>query len=174
MDTSKLILSCKEFKVFKGKIQYNDEIREDYYIERKAGVNIFPIDNNGNLILIEEYRSFVGKTILKTPGGGIEKDEEPIEAAKRELEEETSYTASLNNFKEIELFEFKGWIRYKIYFFVVSNVKISKETIIKDTSEQIKVLKIPVDKALEFILNTKSSFDPLLLYGITKLRKLMG
>ncbi|WP_159653157.1 NUDIX hydrolase [Vibrio atypicus] len=55
---------------------------------------ILPISENGDIILINQFRPSLKKWLLELPAGTIENDEEIEECAKRELEEETGYSAS--------------------------------------------------------------------------------
>ena len=54
-------------------------------------VNIIAITKENNLVMVKQHRFGTSKTELEIPGGIIEEDEEPMEAAKRELLEETGY-----------------------------------------------------------------------------------
>ena len=75
---------------------YNKRDNKEVYREHiKAGNGavIMPFLDDNTLIMIEEIRTPIGKSILAFPAGLIEKGEEPADAAKRELEEETGYRA---------------------------------------------------------------------------------
>ncbi len=61
--------------------------------------NIIPITNDGKILLIEQFRQGTNSVTLEIPGGLIEINEEPIEAAHRECIEETGYSSD----KELEL-----------------------------------------------------------------------
>lgn len=52
---------------------------------------ILAITKEGKLVITKEYRHPTGKWMLGCPGGRIDTGESPIEAAKRELLEETGY-----------------------------------------------------------------------------------
>ncbi|RJX71369.1 NUDIX hydrolase [Vibrio sinensis] len=54
---------------------------------------ILPIDQDGNVILINQYRPSLKKWLLELPAGTIEHDEAIEHCAQRELEEETGYFA---------------------------------------------------------------------------------
>ncbi|MFN4032645.1 MAG: NUDIX domain-containing protein [Fimbriimonadales bacterium] len=62
-------------------------------VEHRGAVAIVPLLNRETVLLIRQYRQAVGETLLEIPAGTLEPDE-PIDAcARRELEEETGYTA---------------------------------------------------------------------------------
>ncbi|MDZ5010321.1 NUDIX domain-containing protein, partial [Clostridium perfringens] len=46
-----------------------------------------------NIILVEQFRLPLNKVLLEIPAGKLDKNEEPVECAKRELQEETGYIA---------------------------------------------------------------------------------
>src|SRR5438477_1580899 len=47
-----------------------------------------------DVILIRQYRHAAGRELLEIPAGGLHDSEDPLEAARRELEEETGFRAS--------------------------------------------------------------------------------
>jgi len=50
--------------------------------------------NNDRMLVVEQYRKPLGKSQVEIPAGKLEPGEDPEEAAKRELEEETGYRCS--------------------------------------------------------------------------------
>ncbi len=60
-------------------------------IEAPDWVNVIPLTREGLVILIRQFRIGIRSNTLEIPGGAVEPGEEPIEAARRELEEETGY-----------------------------------------------------------------------------------
>lgn len=64
---------------------------EFYVLEYPDWVNVIAIDEDGNFVLERQYRHGLGKTCFEIPAGVIEKGETPLEAARRELQEETGY-----------------------------------------------------------------------------------
>ena len=67
------------------------EIPEFYVLEYPDWVNIIAITDEGEFVMEKQYRHGLGKTCFEIPAGVIEKGETPLEAAKRELQEETGY-----------------------------------------------------------------------------------
>jgi len=169
-DDKKLVLDANIFQVYEGTVKFNDGERKQHFIQRPSGVTVFGIDSDNNLVLICEYRSFLNKTILKAPAGGIEKGEDPRVAALREYEEETGYSVEEDDLKEITVFKMGGWLRWETYFFVAKSTKIAENRQhFEDSSEKIELVKIPLDNALEYIANSEYEMDPFLLYGIAQL-----
>ena len=58
-------------------------------VETSSGAIILPITENNEVVFIKQYREAIEQETLELPAGMIEENESPIEAAKRELEEET-------------------------------------------------------------------------------------
>ncbi|MFD0000743.1 NUDIX domain-containing protein [Nocardia sp. NPDC127526] len=69
-------------------------IAEREVIEHHAAVAVAAVDEHDNLVLINQYRHPVGRRLLELPAGLLDKQgEDPLEAAKRELAEETGLAA---------------------------------------------------------------------------------
>ena len=67
-------------------------INNEYYVlEYPDWVNIIAITKDGKMVLERQYRHALGNTCFELPCGVIEKGETPLEAAKRELLEETGF-----------------------------------------------------------------------------------
>lgn len=64
---------------------------EFYILEYPDWVNVIAITDDGQFVMERQYRHGLGKTCFEIPAGVIEKGETPLEAAKRELMEETGY-----------------------------------------------------------------------------------
>jgi ADP-ribose pyrophosphatase YjhB (NUDIX family) len=70
----------------------NGQINDEYYIiEYPDWVNIIAVTEEGKFVMERQYRHGLGKTCFEIPAGVMEKGESPLQAAKRELQEETGY-----------------------------------------------------------------------------------
>ena len=60
-------------------------------VEHSECVAIVAVDPDGKILLVKQYRLPVGKQLLEIPAGGIDGREDPADAVRREMQEETGY-----------------------------------------------------------------------------------
>lgn len=77
-------------KVKRGDKEYHREI-----VHRPEAAVAVVRTQNGKYILIEQFRTAIQKTVLEAPAGCLEKNEDPCECIKREVEEETGHKVTL-------------------------------------------------------------------------------
>lgn len=115
-----------------------------------SAVIIYPVTKDGKIILAVEPRVFTKSTVgVGLPAGYIEKDEKPIEAAKRELLEETGYES--NNLIHLgSFYQDQGCSSaFNHYFLALNCEKVSDQSL--DESEIIKYFLVD-DSELEELL----------------------
>ena len=61
-------------------------------LEYPTWVNVVAITKTGEMVIIRQYRHGLGRTCFEIVAGCVEEGEDPMDAAKRELQEETGYT----------------------------------------------------------------------------------
>lgn len=64
------------------------------YIKHPGAVVILPLFDDGAILLERQFRYPLNRVFIEFPAGKIDPGEDPLECAKRELREETGYTAS--------------------------------------------------------------------------------
>jgi ADP-ribose pyrophosphatase len=60
-------------------------------VEHSDCVAVVVLDEQGDVLLVRQFRHPVGKSLLEIPAGGIDPGEEPVDSVRRELQEETGY-----------------------------------------------------------------------------------
>ncbi len=159
--------------IFKGRIVHlhvdevelidgSKAIRE--IIEHDGGVTVIPVDENGDVYCVRQFRYGFGKSIIETPAGKLEKGEDPLECAVRELSEETGFSAE----EYIYLGEFypsPGYCHEKLYAYLALGLKKGNAHL--DEGEYLDVLKYPLDTLVEMVMNNEL-FDAKTIIAILK------
>jgi len=93
--SSRKVLDTPFLKIRSERVELPDgTILPDYYIIENPGwVGIVPITEDGHFIINKQYKHGIGLEVLEFPAGGIDENEDdPLQAAHRELMEETGYS----------------------------------------------------------------------------------
>lgn len=116
--------------------------------EHANAVAIVAIDNLGNVLMERQYRHAAGKNLLEIPAGGIELNETPEMAARREMQEETGFLPQtlqrLGGF-----YAAPGWATEYLHLFLATDLVPSPLTA-EDTCE-IELEPVPVHQIMSLI-----------------------
>lgn len=105
-------------------------------------VNVIAATDTGGVVLIRQYRHGTREVTLEIPGGMVEPDEPPLEAARRELAEETGFTA--DNWEQIGVVEPNpAFQTNRTYTFVARGARLTAEPQ-PDPNEEIEVEEHPL------------------------------
>ena len=182
---SNLVYKSKWLQIYEDLIScYNDNNNKNNCICSNSGshsikifnrikvddtVIIIPIFENGLLLLVEGYRHGANASLLEFPGGFIDKNEEPSEAARRELFEETKYTCD-----SIELvswfYTWPGRTAQKNYVFVAKGLKNNNDLLpqnnnnnVQSYEKDIKVYILSREQIIEELKNgTRIKSSPII------------
>jgi ADP-ribose pyrophosphatase len=72
----------------------NGKLQEYHVFEISNAVAVLPVTLDGSIVMVGQYRYPHGKTHWEIPAGRIDEGEEPLQAARRELLEETGHSAA--------------------------------------------------------------------------------
>lgn len=116
----------------------DDKTAEYFYGEFADGVIVVPVLDNGQVILIRQYRYLRERYSLEFPMGGIHTEETPAQAAVRELKEETGLQSS--NFSKIAEFEpYIGSAKDTSHVFLANEISDVGAPVLDET-EDIEVI----------------------------------
>lgn len=109
---------------------------------------IVPVDENGNIIFVRQYRHPAEDMVLEIPAGTFEVGEDPHECAIRELEEEIGYKAdglTYVNWSYVSV----GICTERIYLYIAENLKEGVQHL--DEDEFIEVERYSLEDAVSMI-----------------------
>ena len=118
-------------------------------VEHNGGICVVPITENGEVLMVEQYRYPYGEVILEIPAGKRDGNEEPLEGGKRELREETGAVAENYTFLG-ELYPTPGYCGEVIYMYLATGLSYGETD--PDEDEFLNVKKIPLEKAVDMIM----------------------
>lgn len=92
---SELVYDGRLLKVYRDTVELiNGRTSWREVIRHPGAVVVVPIDNEGNIHLVRQFRYPYGRAVLEVPAGKLERGEEPFPAAQRELSEEIGAEAA--------------------------------------------------------------------------------
>jgi len=165
--TSEILLQGRAFKIRRDTLKTPDG-RETKFeiIEHGGSVILIPMDENGNVLFVRQYRHAAGKDLLELPAGTRDEDELYEECAAREIREETGMEAGKLQ-KVGEFFLAPGYSTEFMVVYLATGLKHSP--LQADDDEFLLVEKIPLKKALDMAergeLPDAKSLAALLLAG---------
>jgi ADP-ribose pyrophosphatase len=144
-------------KVREDLLNLNGNSYSYYTLMTKApAVIILATTKDNEMIFIEEYRHPIGTTLLSCPGGYLDEGEEPLEAAKRELLEETGYAAQQFVLMG-SAYPYAGISDQKLYYVWAQNAYKKAEPT-PEPSESMSVLSV-TDQQLHEWINAGKNVD---------------
>lgn len=91
-------------------------------IRHPGAVAILPIEENGNVIMVRQFRKALEQSILEIPAGKLELNEDPLECAKRELTEEVGKSANQWSLL-LNVWSAPGFTDEKIHIYLARQLK---------------------------------------------------
>lgn len=163
-------MASRRARVLSSKILYEGSVfrvRQDQLIEpggvqvtrdlvvHQGSVVLLPIFPDGDILMVRQYRHAIGASIWEVVAGRVEQGESRPAAARRELMEETGYTASRVR-QILEIFPSPGYVTERMWIFAATGLR--KGTAQPEEDERITARKLPL-AALEKMIRRGSLHD---------------
>ncbi len=124
----------------------NGRIFEATVFEFRDWATVVPLTRGGQVVLVRQYRHGLGQVTLELPGGIVDDGETPLQAAGRELQEETGYSGS--SLVELGMISPNPAIQSNmIHFFLAQDVEPDGGQHL-DPTEEIEVALMPLDELI--------------------------
>ena len=153
---SKIEKDLNFFQVIKEKY-VNPRNRKEvvfYHLKLRDWTVVIPVTKNKELVIVKQFRPGAKKYFYEFPGGLIDREESPQQAAKRELLEETGYNTEklilLNESYPLPAFQTS-----KCYIFLAENVVKQNNYLKLDEGEDIEIMLLPFQKVKDLFLQNK-------------------
>lgn len=128
----------------------NGQIIQRDLIFHPGAVVILPILANGDVVLLRNFRFVLNETLWEVPAGTVEPDEPLLDCAKRELLEETGYTAK--QWKSLGyLYASPGVLDEKLHLFVAEELTAGDAK--PEPDEQLEPVTVRLDDAIRMCLD---------------------
>lgn len=151
--STKTVYQSKFFKVDQVEIERDGKRFTKDFIERVPVVFILPYTAQNEIYLELQYRDIFQKSLLEIIAGQIDPEEDPLEAAKRELQEETGLQAK--NWKKVATWQVGANQKQTIHLFFATDLEEGEQQL--DEDEEIETVKLSLDEALQKVENGEIS-----------------
>lgn len=149
--SSKQIFDGKVVKLFVDDIELpNGKGAFREVVRHPGAVCVIPVTESGEVIMVKQFRYPFSRVLLEIPAGKLEPDEEPLDAVKRELEEESGVVAENVEFIGMT-YTTVAFTDEKIYTYMATGLAFKESH--PDEDEFLEVVRIPLDKLVEMVMS---------------------
>ena len=146
-------------EIYRGKIIYvhrdlvrltdgSEAFRE--IVEHDGGVAVIPVDRDGTVFCVRQYRYAFADHLLEVPAGKLEPGENPLECAVRELGEETGLTAGKYTYLGA-LYPSPGYCNEVLHLYLASDLQQGRAHL--DSGEFLDVERHSLSELVEMVMN---------------------
>jgi ADP-ribose pyrophosphatase len=146
--STKTVFTSTSFKIVQKTIELNNKIFTKDIIERKSSLIIIPYTQD-EIYIESQYRDSLEEVTLEIVQGTIEDGEDVLEAAKRELQEETGLTAK--KWTKIADWDVTTTMKFKAHVFAATDLESGEQHL--EFDEDIKIIKMPLIDVMQKIEN---------------------
>ncbi len=147
----------KRETIFEGKVVrlYLDQVRlpdgreaEREVVLHWGAVGMVPIDHEGKVILVRQYRHAPGEDLLEIPAGKLAEGEDPLHCAVRELKEEIGCKAS-RWVKLASFYTSPGFSDEELHLYLAEGLVEGDAE--PEEDEFLEILRMPLERALALV-----------------------
>lgn len=117
-------------------------------VEHGGCIAVVAIHADGRVLLVRQYRKAVEEALLEIPAGTLEAGEEPLDCARRELEEETGFAA--DEWRKLGFFYTSpGFCTEGMHVYLATGLRPANRQ--PDEDEIIEVVPVPLSEAAALV-----------------------
>ncbi|WP_050615642.1 NUDIX hydrolase [Bacillus testis] len=165
--------------IYKGKVitlQVDDVALPDgktskrELVKHPGAVAIIALTDDHKLLMVEQYRKALERSIIEIPAGKLEKGEEPLHTAHREVEEETGYSCDSME-KVVSFYTSPGFADEILHVFVAKGLKKLENPAAADDDEFVELMEVSLEEGERYI-EEQRIIDAKTVYAVQYLRLL--
>lgn len=166
---TKQIFDGKIISVQVDEVELPDGKRSSREIVRHPGaVALIPLTNDNKIVMVEQYRKPLERSLLEIPAGKLEPGEEPAVTAERELEEETGYQAGKMEYIT-SFYTSPGFANEIIHIYLATELETVDNPADADEDEFVELVEISLEEAVE-CMKDKRIYDAKTVFALQYLQ----
>ncbi|HEY9006780.1 MAG TPA: NUDIX hydrolase [Ohtaekwangia sp.] len=138
---------------------------------KNKAIGVIPVDADGNTWLVGQFRYALNEFHWEIPEGGAPLTEDPLDAAKRELQEETGIVAK--QWKKIARLHTSNSVTDEEGFIFLAEDLEHGASNLEETEADMKVWKLPLKEAVDMVMRGEIT-DSMSVIGLLTLARLKG
>lgn len=143
----------------------NGNIAKREIVKHPGAVAVIAVTDDNKIVMVEQYRKALNKTIIEIPAGKLEPGEEPEVCAKRELEEETGYECRELK-KLLSFYTSPGFADELIHLYLAEGLNKKENAASLDEDEFLNLVELTLEEA-ETLINEQKIHDAKTAYAVT-------
>lgn len=170
-------------KIFEGKVisLQVDEVElpdgnrsKREIIKHPGAVAVIAVTEENKILMVEQYRKAMERSLVEIPAGKLEKGEDPVDSACRELEEETGYECERME-PITSFYTSPGFADELVHLFFAHSIRKKENAAQVDEDEFVELYELSLEEAVEYMKEGKIR-DAKTAYAIQylQLRKALG
>lgn len=166
---SKEIFSGKVISLHVEEVELpNGKTSKREIIKHPGAVAIIALTDDNKIVMVEQYRKALERTIVEIPAGKLEKGEEPAVCARRELEEETGYVCEKLELL-VSFYTSPGFADEIVHVYMATGLTQKEDSAALDEDEFVNLEELTLDEAIQYIKEQKI-YDAKTIYAVQYLQ----
>ncbi|XJZ26115.1 NUDIX hydrolase [Bacillota bacterium Lsc_1132] len=146
----------------------NGKISKREIIKHPGAVAIIALTDDNKIVMVEQYRKALERTIVEIPAGKLEKGEEPAVCARRELEEETGYVCEKLELL-VSFYTSPGFADEIVHVYIATGLSKKEDAASLDEDEFVNLEELTLEEAVQYIKEQKI-FDAKTVFAVQYLQ----
>jgi len=162
-----VVFKSRVFSVVTDRVEFpNGSTHDVAFVRHRPSVVLIPLQDDGRVVLIRQFRPSVGRELLELPAGGVDEGERAEAAAERECEEETGLVPGAVE-RLGGLYPAPGFCDEELIFFKATRLRPpAGEKRRADDDEHITTMMVSLDEARQMVKRGEI-VDLKTAYGLT-------